>query len=61
LLLGRLRRRVGIAACPHGCVYCYATRRRQTALERYRRHDPEGEYLFTPETRAVESPQLALF
>jgi len=34
--------------CPHGCVYCYAVRNRQTALQRYRRHDPEGEFLFPP-------------
>jgi hypothetical protein len=32
--------------CPHGCVYCYAVRNRALALHRYRRHDPEGEFLF---------------
>ena len=32
--------------CPHGCVYCYAVRRRTVALKRYQGHDPEGEYLF---------------
>ncbi len=32
--------------CPHGCVYCYAVRNRALALRRYRRHDPEGEFLF---------------
>lgn len=32
--------------CPHGCVYCYAVRRREVALRRYQAHDPEGEYLF---------------
>ena len=34
--------------CPHGCVYCYAVRRRELALRRYRAHDPQGEYLFPP-------------
>jgi hypothetical protein len=34
--------------CPHGCVYCYAVRRRALARERYRRHDPNGEFLFRP-------------
>ena len=32
--------------CPHGCVYCYAVRSRDTALQRYHNHDPLGEYLF---------------
>lgn len=32
--------------CPHGCVYCYAVRRRDVALRRYQKHDPMGEYLF---------------
>ncbi len=35
--------------CPHGCVYCYAVRRRSVALQRYQRHDPQGEYLFPQE------------
>ncbi len=26
--------------CPHGCLYCYAVRRRRVALARYRAHDP---------------------
>jgi hypothetical protein len=34
--------------CPHGCVYCYAVNDRDLARQRYRRHDPEGELLFTP-------------
>ena len=29
--------------CPHGCVYCYATRSRQTALARWQAHDPRAE------------------
>lgn len=32
--------------CPHGCVYCYAVRTNSLARERYRTHDPEGEFLF---------------
>ena len=34
--------------CPHGCVYCYAVQRRDLAVERYKTHDPEGEFLFLP-------------
>ena len=32
--------------CPHGCVYCYAVNKRELALQRYREHDPDGEFLF---------------
>lgn len=34
--------------CPHGCVYCYAVVNHSLARERHRRHDPEGEFLFSP-------------
>ena len=34
--------------CPHGCVYCYAVQQRDLALERYKDHDPTGEFLFPP-------------
>ena len=34
--------------CPHGCVYCYAVQQRDLALERYKYHDPTGEFLFPP-------------
>lgn len=34
--------------CPHGCVYCYAVVNRQVAQQRFRQHDPHGEFLFTP-------------
>jgi hypothetical protein len=34
--------------CPHGCVYCYAVHNRDLALQRYKTHDPEGEFLFPP-------------
>lgn len=53
--------------CPHGCVYCYAVRDRQLALDRYRKHDPNSEFLFPPppEATEAESPtqriQLSLF
>lgn len=41
--------------CPHGCVYCYAVRRRSVALKRYQNHDPEGEYLFHQEALAFDT------
>jgi Domain of unknown function (DUF1848) len=34
--------------CPHGCVYCYAVQQRDVALQRFKRHDPDGEFLFPP-------------
>lgn len=39
--------------CPHGCAYCYAVQNRPLALDRFRQHDPSGEYLF-PRTRPVD-------
>jgi hypothetical protein len=33
--------------CPHGCVYCYAVRSRDLARERFRTHDPQGEFLYS--------------
>lgn len=33
--------------CPHGCAYCYAVMNRALAQDRLRRHDPQGEALFT--------------
>lgn len=42
--------------CPHGCVYCYAVLNRELAQQRFRDHDPHGEFLFTPPTGA-ELPQ----
>jgi hypothetical protein len=47
--------------CPHGCAYCYAVRRQAVAQQRYRSHNPLGEYLFTPDTPADAEGQLALF
>lgn len=41
--------------CPHGCVYCYAVQDRTLALERFRNHDPESEFLFPP-SDAIEAP-----
>lgn len=40
--------------CPHGCVYCYAVRRRSVALERYQNHDPQGEYLFPHDPMSLD-------
>ncbi len=31
--------------CPHGCVYCYAVRRRDVARSAYKTHDPLAERL----------------
>ena len=31
--------------CPHGCVYCYANSRLQSALRSYERHDPRSDML----------------
>jgi len=51
--------------CPHGCVYCYAVRNRDAALERFRHHDPNSEFLVPPPQDAVEADesnhQLTLF
>ena len=44
--------------CPHGCVYCYAVRRRPVALDRYQNHDPESEFLF-PQKRLPLGPKSA--
>lgn len=35
-------------SCPHGCLYCYAVGRPETAKRRFHRHDPAGEFLFPP-------------
>ncbi|MFO0662992.1 MAG: DUF1848 domain-containing protein [Polyangiaceae bacterium] len=40
--------------CPHGCVYCYAVQNRELALERFRQHDPDSEYLFAPAHRSSD-------
>ena len=31
--------------CPHGCVYCYAVRRRDVARRAFKAHDPDAEML----------------
>jgi hypothetical protein len=41
--------------CPQGCAYCYAVQRRELALQRYKLHDPEGEFLFAP-TQISQAP-----
>lgn len=43
--------------CPHGCVYCYAVQNRDVALTRYRAHDPESPFLFTPPPGAKLPPE----
>ena len=35
-------------SCPHGCLYCYATKDRETAAARRRRHDPAASMLIPP-------------
>ncbi len=40
--------------CPHGCVYCYAVQNRPLALDRFRQHQPESEFLFPPPEGASE-------
>ncbi len=32
--------------CPHGCVYCYAVRSKEKAIERFKSHNPLSPYLF---------------
>ena len=32
-------------SCPHGCVYCYAVGRPDTAKRKHRAHDPDGGFL----------------
>lgn len=34
--------------CLQGCTYCYAVGSAEAARRRYRRHDPDGEFLFVP-------------
>lgn len=41
--------------CPHGCVYCYAVQNRELALQRFRKHDPDSEFLFAPSERAAQA------
>ncbi len=35
-------------SCPHGCAYCYAVNSRRLAKQRFRNHDPAGEFLAFP-------------
>jgi hypothetical protein len=41
--------------CPHGCTYCYSVQNRPLALERFRRHDPDSEFLFDPGYAAADA------
>lgn len=48
--------------CPHGCVYCYGVQNPQLARDRYRRHDPESEYLLAPDSpSASQTAEPTLF
>lgn len=40
--------------CPHGCVYCYAVNNRDLALNRFKQHNSESEFLFEPGRRTIE-------
>lgn len=42
-------------SCPHGCAYCYAVTERGGAAKRFKSHDPNGEFLITPEKPPVSS------
>lgn len=44
--------------CPHGCLYCYAVRRRRVALARYRAHDPASPSLLPLEDSPPPSMPL---
>jgi hypothetical protein len=46
--------------CPHGCVYCYAVQNRDLAQQRHKEHDPQGEFLFTPENYVPGQSDLPL-
>ncbi len=43
--------------CPHGCVYCYAVHNRDIALQRYKKHDPNGAFLFEPDGYIAEQKE----
>lgn len=40
--------------CPHGCVYCYAVMNRTVALDRYRHHNPDSDFLFEPDPQTIQ-------
>jgi len=44
--------------CPHGCIYCYAVMNRDLALERYKQHNPDGEFLFEPDGNTFEERDI---
>lgn len=50
--------------CPHGCVYCYAVQNRVLAVQRFKAHEVEGEFLFPPkdyvlsENGGIELPRI---
>jgi hypothetical protein len=44
--------------CPHGCVYCYAVRSNELAINRFRDHSPESEYLFDDPTAPQDRARI---
>ncbi|CAA6605194.1 conserved hypothetical protein [Rhodospirillaceae bacterium LM-1] len=42
-------------SCPHGCAYCYAVGERGGAAQRFKTHDPNGEFLITAQNPPVSS------
>ena len=47
--------------CPHGCAYCYAVGKVETAKRRYREHDPDSPFLFAPQKMPEAPTQGDLF
>jgi len=48
-------------SCPHGCVYCYATKSGEVACQRYRGHDPHTTALFgNPEPKRLPAERQDL-
>jgi hypothetical protein len=45
--------------CPHGCVYCYAVRNPELAQARFKKHNPDSEFLFEPDFPVKEKPLVA--
>jgi hypothetical protein len=42
--------------CPHGCVYCYAVRNPELAQARFKKHNPDSDFLFEPDFLVKEKP-----
>lgn len=48
----------GYDTCPHGCIYCYAVRSRQLAIQRYKAHDPDHDALLKLGPKQPPTPKL---